>query len=271
MKPPATSPNPASNGLQREERGSDRAGRRAQVGSELSEFEASREADYLERLAADQDLIRFLQLSEFDDSTAEWKQFARALAEYGYGVFRAWLGTGEVVRRLAVRTVRGRTDLPSPFRLTEDEVAELSAELIVRGIVSFRANVLLRGRWQSDGGATLKTFFVGHLLFLVPGTYRQWRRDAGREPLFDPSEPPPEQIVSGLSSTDRADLRVILEEVGGRLPADERVMFELQADGWTIAQIARGLNMSEPKVKTLMMRARERVARLYPEADQWIS
>lgn len=272
MKPPASPSIRALDGLQREDRGSPTVGaRQTRIGAELREFEATREADHLQRLAADEDLVRFLQLSEFDTSTPEWGKFARALAEYGYAVFRAWLGTGEIVRRLAARTVRGRTDLPTPFHLHEDDVAELAAELMVRGITSFRAGVLLRGRWKADGGATLKTYFVGHVLFDVPSAYRQWRRASGREALFDPSEPPVVQPSSALPSTDRAELRMLLDDVCRRLPDDERTMFERQADGWTIAQIAHGLDMSEAKVKTVMMRSRERIARLYPGAHQWIS
>jgi hypothetical protein len=241
------------------------------VAAELKEFEREEASEYLSRLAADEDLVRFLQLSNFDVASDEWRQFARALAEYGYAVFRAWLGTGEIVKRLSVRTVRGRAILPSPFRLDEDAVGELAAELIVRGIHSFRTNVLLKGRWQADGGASLKTFFVGHLLFLVPATYRRWRLDRGDEVAFSPDEPLMEPAVGGVAATDRADFRLLLEEISGRLPAATRRMFQLQADGWSVADIGRSLGVSESKVKTDMLRARQRLARLYPEAGQWVS
>ncbi len=267
--PPST--NPRLDGLQRGGRGpAPKADGSRPVSVELGEFETTREADYLERLAADRDLIRFMQLSGFADTTEEWRQFAMALAEYGYGVFRAWFGTGEIVRRLAARDVRGRSDLPAPFRLTEDEVQELSAELIIRGIRSFRENVLVRGRWRADGGATLKTFFVGHLLFMVPTTFRQWRRDGGSESLFDPNAPP-KIPVPGVSASDRADLRLLLATVRSQLTAEVALLFELQAEGWSLAQIARRTGKSESNVKTLMMRARQRLARLYPEANQWVS
>jgi len=241
------------------------------VAAELQEFERQEAAEYLARLAADEDLVRFLQLSNFDVGSDEWRQFARALAEYGYAVFRAWLGTGEIVRRLSLKTVRGRAILPSPFRLDEDAVGELSAELVVRGIQSFRVNVLLKGRWHAGGGASLKTFFVGHLLFLVPATYRRWRLDRGDEVVFSPDEPPVEPTVGGGAATDRAHDRLLVEEVLDRLPATTRRMFKLQADGWSVAEIGRALHVSESKVKTDMLRARQRLARLYPEASEWVS
>lgn len=186
-------------------------------------------------------------------------------------MFRASLGTGEIVKRLAMKTVWGRTALPSPFRLDEDAVGELAAELVVRGIQSFRENVLLKGRWQTGGGASLKTFFVGHLLFLVPATYRRWRLDAGDEMAFSPHEPPVEPAVGGVPATDRADDRILVEEVFQRLPATTRRMFQLQAEGWSVADIGRRLGVSESKIKTDMLRARQRLARLYPEASQWVS
>lgn len=241
------------------------------LAAELQEFERQEAAEYVARLAADEDLVRLLQLSYFDISSDEWRQFAQALAEYGYAVFRAWFGTGEIVRRLAVKTVRGRTVLPSPFRLDEDAVGELAAELVVRGINSFRENVLLKGRWDAGGGASLKTFFVGHLLFLVPATFRRWRLDAGDEVSFSPDEPPMEPAIGGVPATDRAECRMLVDEVSGRLPAATRQMFQLQADGWSVADIGRRLGVSESKLKTDMLRARQRLARLYPDADQWVS
>lgn len=241
------------------------------VSAELQEFERQEAAEYLSRLAKDEDLVRFLQLSNFDIASDEWRQFARALAEYGYAVFRAWLGTGEIVKRLSMKAVRGRAILPSPFRLDEDAVGEIAAELVVRGIQSFRANVLLKGRWRAGGGASLKTFFVGHLLFLVPATYRRWRLDGGDEVAFSPEEPPMEPAVGGVPATDRADYRLLVEEVFERLPATTRRMFQMQADGWSVADIGRSLGVSESKVKTDMLRARQRLARLYPEAGQWVS
>lgn len=48
-------------------------------------------------------------------------------------------------------------------------------------------------------------------------------------------------------------------------------MFKLQADGWSVAEIGRALDVSESKVKTDMLRARQRLARLYPEASEWVS
>ena len=141
----------------------------------------------------------------------------------------------------------------------------------MRGIQSFRANVLLKGRWQAGGGASLKTFFVGHLLFLVPATYRRWRLDRGDEVAFSPDKPPLEPAVGGVPATDRADYRLLVEEVAERLPATTRRMFQMQADGWAVADIGRSLGVSESKVKTDMLRARQRLARLYPEAGQWVS
>ena len=267
---PEPSWNPGPTGLQRNDRAPGSTRRRT-IAPELQAFDATPEADYLERLAADRDLITVLQLGGFDMSTSEWRQFATALAEYGYGVFRAWLGTGEIVRRLAARTVRGRNELPSPFALSEDHVQELSAELIIQGIVAFRESVLLQGRWQADGGATLKTYFVGHLLFMVPTTFRRWRRAAGRDRAFDPNEPPADTPGSGTSGMDRAELRLLLDAITTKISPKVALMFELQARGWPVTDIAARTGESEANVKTLMMRARTRLARLFPEAHEWIS
>lgn len=70
--------------------------------------------EWLDRLDADREVVYFLQLSGFDESTDEWQIFASALIEYGYAVFRAWFATGEIVARLARRGVLGRAGCPAP-------------------------------------------------------------------------------------------------------------------------------------------------------------
>ena len=234
---------------------------------DLVEFETLAEAEYLERLAADDELVRFLQLSGFDLRTREWQSFARALAEYGYAVFRAWFGTGEIVRRLARRGVHGRESLPSPLTVADDAVLELAAELVVRAIRSFRTNILLNGRWRADGGATLKTYFVGHALFLFPETFRQWHRANGLEAVFDPNEPPVEPVAS--PATDLTDTRLVVADMLAVLPLLTRRMFELQFTGRDVREIAEELGVSASRVKTDMHRARKRMRLSFPEVAEW--
>ena len=257
---------PRTAGLQRDRR--DLVVTPGDVATELHAFEAGGEAEYLARLAADANLVNYLQWSSFDDSTDEWRQFARALAEYGYAVFRAWFGSGEIVTRLATRSVRGRGVLPSPYRLSDDDVHELAAELVARGIVSFRTNILMKGRWDAGAGATLKTYFVGHLLLLVPTTYQRWKRDSGSDLCVSPSELP---TKSSDPDADRTGDRMLVDELTARLSSQTRRMFELQADGWSISEIANRLGVSESKVKTDMSRSRRRLERLYPELSRWVS
>lgn len=234
------------------------------LSDELTEFESLRAAEYLSRLAADDDLVRVLQLSGFDEVTPEWKTFSRALLEYGYGVFAPWFGTGEIVNRMNVRGVYGRSALPTPYSIQPDVEHELAAELLVRGVPSFRRNVLLQGRWNADGGATLKTFFVGHLLFMVPTVFRRWRDSKAPAPVLVPHD-------HTTTANDRVDLDLTLEDVCRTLPPQTELMFRERAAGLSIAEIADARGVSVSKVKTDMMRARQRLTRLYPEAEQWIS
>lgn len=247
--------------------------------SNLHRFERSRNARYLNRLAADQDLILHLQLSNFDEATEDWKQFARALTEYGYAVFRAWFGTGEIVKRLAAKNVRGRRSLPEPFVLhSEDAAHELAAELVIRGVKTFRANVLLAGRWNLAGGASLKTYFIGHLLFQVPDTFQRWARDSGLDDLltdddatFEPQLRPGHTQPRGAA--DRVEDAIVAEQIGRHLTPLERQLFELEVADLSTAEAAEvlGEGISVSKVKSDKMRARQRINRIYPERDQWIS
>lgn len=106
---------------------------------ELGEFEHLDPAKRLERIA-EHEIITLLQLQRFDPTTSEWLTVARALVEYGYAVFRAWVGVG-VVRTMAAshaggRGVIGLSKIPEGLRLDDDDAHALIASTMTMPTLS---------------------------------------------------------------------------------------------------------------------------------------
>lgn len=105
--------------------------------------------------------------------------FELEAAEYGIGVFMKWLRTGEIYKQAAAKR---RVVEPPKRELTVEERRGLTNLIIGYGLAYFRKEALVAGRWRPDGGASLKTFFVGACLLQFKAAFDFWRGDtAGPE------------------------------------------------------------------------------------------
>jgi RNA polymerase sigma factor (sigma-70 family) len=218
----------------------------------LRHFEESEQAAYLSRLAADESLVLRLQLSGFDPESDDWAAVAQALFGYGYDVFRSWIGTGRIHAELKAKGVGGR-GLLAGYSLQPGDEHELAAELMLVAVESYR-KTLAKGRWRRDGGASLKSFFVGHCLFQLPDVFKVWSR-WGRRNEARPAESLP--LRSSTEMAHRAEMRLVAEQELGSMPSASRRMFELQHhQGLSLRQIADEMGLSEGQIRTAMSRAR---------------
>jgi hypothetical protein len=130
--------------------------------------ELADEREHLQRLQADEDLLLALQLHEF--TGRPWDRFSRELTRYGLGVLRAWIRHGTIYGKVKALTgyKLGRIeDWPDP-----QTVEDLAADTVVAALIYFRDKVLKHHRWQSSGGASLGTFFIGQCLHQFANVYR---------------------------------------------------------------------------------------------------
>jgi hypothetical protein len=147
----------------------------------LAPFEHLKDASWLERLAADRELVARLARQGFRGP--EWDRFADVLARYGYQVIRVWILTMKVFPQLRARGLAGGLHPPDDGRRWGSEEAdELALETVATAIVKFRQNVLLPGRWTPERGASLKTFFVGQCLIRFANVYRRWLHETRPDP-----------------------------------------------------------------------------------------
>ena len=80
--------------------------------------------EHLERLRYDIDTVLHLQLRSFSDES--WLPAADALAEYGFGVIRAWMHTGQIYSEVA-RSGYGALP-PCPSAWLDDDTVQGNAE-----------------------------------------------------------------------------------------------------------------------------------------------
>lgn len=237
----------------------------------LAEFEDEESARRLQRLV-EEEIVLDLQLGGFGTATPEWQEFAAALAEYGYSVFMGWLISGVVYEMAAKhgggRGVFGLEKIPAALRLRPDDAHAVSADLIIRSIAAFREKTLMNPnpdkRWRADGGASIKTFFVGRCLMELPDIYQRWARQESRFRS---------QVAryAALEQDDRPGWHVDTESAGSAAAELDRIrratdtetvaMFELQLIGYSYDEIAEmlssvGAPVTPAQVRSRMSRAR---------------
>jgi hypothetical protein len=118
----------------------------------------------------------------------EYATFAAEFAAYGLAVCRAWLTSG-IIFSFCAR--RGRPLGRPPDHWSSDDRHELALETVAVALKEFRERALVRRLWSPDGGASLKTYFIGTCLFVFPNVFRTWQRgeDRWRRIELDESKP----------------------------------------------------------------------------------
>jgi DNA-directed RNA polymerase specialized sigma24 family protein len=232
--------------------------------------------DRAERPLADEEIVRRLAREHFDPKGPTWRILSETLIAYGYSVFKGWLMTGAVYRAAASHGsagIRGLARIPKDLKLREDDAHDLTATLLTTAIARFR-RTLQDGGWRPNGGASLRTFFVGRCLMELPDVYERWRRQQDRwaREVTDVSG-----VDDGRFSADPADAAVASVHLDELLPPTEyehvRVMLTLAQSGYTVAEISclfteAGIPYSEATVRTRISRTRAKVRKQQDRSER---
>jgi DNA-directed RNA polymerase specialized sigma24 family protein len=237
--------------------------------SDLSAFELTEQAQRLQRLVADKELLTALQAQGLQGR--DWERFVEVLARYGVDVMRAWVRSGEVFVRCA-RRGWGQLQAPGDGRpWGRDEAEELALETVAVAIGKFRDTVLATNRWTPEGGATLKTFFVGQCLIRFANVYRRWLVET--RPGVGPDGPAcaPIEVLDtaarprrGAEHGDPARPVIAALEVARgleQLDPRTRVVVCGVAEDYSYAEIAAVLGVGRKAVDGLLARHRDRLRR----------
>lgn len=217
----------------------------------LAEVEFRNDADRLDRLIADVDLVTSLALAGYEGR--DWDVFSTELAKYGMAVIRAWMAKGSIFEKCRSRGFGGLPSPEGPF--TDDELEELTGETVATALRHFREDVLLRNRWDARRGATLRTFFIGQCILRFSNVYRRWWGNESRSRLSVPSGHQVGDVAQpgwedpARDGVDRAVITGALSRV--RDPRVRRAMV-LTAHGATQAEIA--LEHERPRVTSMFLK-----------------
>lgn len=193
-------------------------------------------ADQLRRRAVDSEIYRLLRKADFEGPV--WEQYAEAMAEYGYAVFHAWVGTGLVFARCAEAGI-GLAGSPSLW--TVEDRADLVQDTVAGGLFSFRRS-LQRGLWDPLLGASLKTFYVGACKYAFANAFRAWRRALQRGAL---EEDFMVRLVSRDQSPETAVLdRQLAETALAEMGSTNAALVRLKAAEYSNTEIAELLGIT---------------------------
>lgn len=215
----------------------------------LEEHEHDPEAERLERLLADRDLVTRLEYSNYAD--AEWEEVAGEFARYGISVIKSWIGKGTIYRKLREKRLGGVPE--APLNWIDDEVVwNLTADTVTTAVFWFKDNVLIPHRWNPErpgGAASLKTFFIGQCLFQFRPVYRHWYRGEVKRRHHVIAVDPADPELLGRAGRDQSDRAILAHEDATKALAQvngehARLAFVMDAAGMTHTEIAQVLGLA---------------------------
>jgi DNA-directed RNA polymerase specialized sigma24 family protein len=209
------------------------------------------------------------RVSEYGFDESYWPDLVDALAAYGLRVIGSWVATGEIFTVLGRRRIRYEMPAAGRQRPGRDDAAEIAGETVARGLVKLR-EILEEKRWDANGGARLRTFFVTQCLFQFPNVYRRWRHETAPFELFDGVEL--DDLVDDSDEGDPAALVVAQRQAVDRLrsvPNDFlRAVLHLYADGFRVSEIAATLGVLPKQVENALGRYRRRCRQRNEDKDR---
>lgn len=136
---------------------------------------------------------------------------------------------------------------PPPLTWETDEVQSLANDTVSQGILDFRERALIGGGWSPQGGASLKTYFVGRCVFAFPNFYRKWCTEQDHRRRLSVLSVHTDDIV-GVSSSDLDPAELALRRMHVWQSFDDiddartRKAIILQEAGYQLEEIAELLD-----------------------------
>ncbi|AMM22782.1 hypothetical protein AX769_21845 (plasmid) [Frondihabitans sp. PAMC 28766] len=218
-------------------------------------------SERLARLEGDRNLVAALEERHFDG--AHYIYFSTVLAQYGVAVLRAWIRDRKVHQKVREKGFGSLPPEPWSGALTDDPDTgeELALETVARALITFRDKVLVPGKWKPEGGASLKTFFVGQCLMQFGNVYRPWLTQMNNErPTLTVEDDMLDILATFVEGPEAAATQQdLVRRALGKIQ-DERVRtaFYLKAiHGYTYQEIAHKMGITDKALEGLITRARK--------------
>jgi DNA-directed RNA polymerase specialized sigma24 family protein len=236
--------------------------------------EAQRAAESLAQRGKDLEIYNDFALVGFTGPVYEI--FRADLAAYGFPVVRAWVRRGLMFQYCAERgrpvtlTDEERIYVMSATENARDDRQELAVETVARALEFFHRHVMLKGRWSFEGGATIKTYFVGACVYAFPNVFNRWNGERRRwRPVTDGLDPtlaeqrwrPLDPRLADDPADIVADRQTVLNELRELPPHVRDAVTPVVLGDRTFADVAEQLGITERAVEGRLYRYRTEVAR----------
>ena len=187
-----------------------------------------------------------------------WHSFAEELFMYGQRVLLQWFADGTIVARC-----RDRNLLATPIvwhGWSPDDQHDLLMDTLTNAVAAYR-EVLRRGYWNSAGGASLRTYFIGQALMQFGRVYKRFLDDREKLVLLDPDRLFRRGDITAWMQPERvAIFRAELERrLAGLSGPRSRQVVLLDALGYSYAEIGSRAGLSPRAVEGRLRRARARL------------
>ncbi|MGF0313814.1 RNA polymerase sigma factor [Rhodococcus sp. IEGM1428] len=215
-------------------------------------------ADRIDRLAGDDELVTLLALGGYQGR--DWTYFSTELARYGLAVFGGWMYTGLIYDRCRQKGF-GLPRLDRDF--TDDEIDELKGETVAKALHHFRVDVLMKRKWDSTKGATLRTYFIGQCIIRFANVYRGWYESEARHRKFahvDDHAWLIDEIGPGREDTAEVAIdRLLIDRALAEVKDPRvRVVMVMTANGRSQTEIAYTMGVTPKTVERMLANERER-------------
>ncbi|MEJ3742792.1 ECF-type sigma factor [Actinomycetes bacterium KLBMP 9797] len=234
----------------------------AEVESTLNGFGLSGQTDTddLARYAGDAALYK--RLAHAGHQGPEYELFLLELARYGLAVITAWLRSGVIFAKAASLGRPARRPL-GLAELAEDDHTAIADLAVTYGLRLFIKTTFKEAQWRPDGGASLKTFFIGACLLTFSNALKAWRPDRTLQevptehvevPLNGHAVDPCDTVITRLSAVE--SLNDIQDEIN-------RKIVLAKSQGLTHKEIADkiGGGLTERAVEMRLSRIRQRAGK----------
>lgn len=230
----------------------------------------ARDADHLERLLADAELVEQLRASNY--SGREWDYVATELIKYGRRILIGWMCTGKIWTELRRQRQVGGFDSPPSWEWIYETWQTLADDTLVVAVPKFRDTVLRPGRWDPKRRASLTTFFIGQCLIRFPNVYRSWCAEARARQPERPSSNDDDwhYTVAGAGQPGFEHEVVVADELARELPElDGRThrALALLAVGFDQSEVAEHLGVTRKTVEMIVRRQAQRGRRRRGQAS----
>ncbi|MFE2118365.1 RNA polymerase sigma factor [Streptomyces microflavus] len=185
-------------------------------------------------------LVEYLEQLGFEG--AEFDIFAGRMIEHGLRVTHAWIISRKIFSECARRGIKLGDP---PLDWSEDERHDIVQDTVLRAFNRFKRTALHARKWRPEGGASLRTYFIGTCLYAFADEYRAWldRRSARRMEIrnlalqLGASAPVPTHHRVGALALDKNAARMALKALHDRDPRLAKII-ALEVEGYSHDEIA---------------------------------